>query len=87
MDILGKLKDMTKKSSKSSIISLRVTPEVKQAIKEYADRKGESVTDVFIHALTTQIDRENLVLDYKLKHPEQYLEEKRESLMSKDNAW
>lgn len=78
MNILNQIKDMAKKSSKSSIISLRVTPEVKQSIKEYADRKGESVTDVLIHALTTQIERENLVLDYKLKHSEQYAEERRE---------
>lgn len=78
MNILNQIKDMAKKNSKSSIISLRVTPEVKQSIKEYADRKGESVTDVLIHALTTQIERENLVLDYKLKHSEQYAEERRE---------
>lgn len=78
MNILNQLKNMARKSSKSAIISLRVTPEVKQSIKEYADRKGESVTDVLIHALTTQIERENLVLDYKLKHLEQYAEERRE---------
>lgn len=78
MNILNQIKDMARKSSKSAIISLRVTPEVKQSIKEYADRKGESVTDVLIHALTTQIERENLVLDYKLKHSEQYAEERRE---------
>lgn len=74
---------MAKKSSKSSIISLRVTPEVKKSIKEYADRKGESVTDVLIHALTTQIERENLVLDYKQKHLEQYKLEKEQSLLIK----
>jgi hypothetical protein len=78
MNILNQIKDMARKSSKSAIISLRVTPEVNQSIKEYADRKGESVTDVLIHALTTQIERENLVLDYKLKHSEQYAEERRE---------
>lgn len=78
MNILNQIKDMARKSSKSAIISLRVTPEVKQSIKEYADRKGESVTDVLIHALMTQIERENLVLDYKLKHSEQYVEERRE---------
>lgn len=83
MNILNQIKDMAKKSSKSSIISLRVTPEVKQSIKEYADRKGESVTDVLIHALTTQIERENLVLDYKQKHLEQYKLEKEQSLLIK----
>ena len=78
MNILNQIKDMARKSSKSAIISLRVTPEVKQSIREYADRKGESVTDVLIHALTAQIERENLVLDYKLNHSEQYVEERRE---------
>lgn len=83
MNILNQIKDMARKSSKSAIISLRVTPEVKQSIKEYADRKGESVTDVLIHALTAQIEGENLVLDYKQKHLEQYKLEKEQSLLRK----
>ena len=46
---------------------LRVTPELKQDLQEYAKRKGLTLSDVFLKALSSQIDRENLAMEFKLK--------------------
>ena len=58
---------LTDRKNKSAIISLRVTPELKQDLQEYAKRKGLTLSDVFLKALSSQIDRENLAMEFKLK--------------------
>lgn len=61
------LKSLTDRKNKSAIISIRVTPELKQDLQDYAKRKGLTLSDVFLKALSSQIDRENLAMEFKLK--------------------
>ena len=63
----NELDSLTDRKNKSAIISLRVTPELKQDLQEYAKRKGLTLSDVFLKALSSQIDRENLAMEFKLK--------------------
>lgn len=63
----NKLDSLTDRKNKSAIISLRVTPELKQDLQEYAKRKGLTLSDLFLKALSSQIDRENLAMEFKLK--------------------
>ena len=53
----NELDSLTDRKNKSAIISLRVTPELKQDLQEYAKRKGLTLSDVFLKALSSQIDR------------------------------
>ena len=63
----NELDSLTDRKNKSAIISLRVIPELKQDLQEYAKRKGLTLSDVFLKALSSQIDRENLAMEFKLK--------------------
>ena len=63
----NRLDSLTDRKNKSAIISLRVTPELKQDLQEYAKRKGLTLSDVFLKALSSQIDRETLAMEFKQK--------------------
>lgn len=61
------LENLTGRKNKSAIVSIRVTPELKKDLQEYAKRKGLTLSDVFLKALSSQIDRENLAMEFKLR--------------------
>ncbi len=61
------LENLTGRKNKSAIISIRVTPELKKDLQEYAKRKGLTTSEVFLKALSSQIGRENLAMEFKLK--------------------
>lgn len=75
-DFKNELANLTDRKNKSAIISIRVTPELKQDLQEYAKRKGLTLSDVFLKALSSQIDRENLAMEFKLKELKEKDEQK-----------
>lgn len=58
MNLIEQLKNLTDRKNKSAVISIRVTPELKQNLKEIADKKGKTISELFLEALKRDFEHQ-----------------------------